>query len=70
MSKIAIIGILILALIPVAVFVAKGHEAEAPVPYAKHTQQYNASSSPQCALCSQIQNGESKEQCLHDFMCS
>lgn len=73
MSKIAIAGILLLSLVPIAVFLFLPKDQAMPEPALEPRSEIklapHASSSVQCNMCLQVPSGESQDQCLRDFAC-
>lgn len=69
MSKIVLLSILVLSCVPIGIFLIKSESQKLPDVRDNQVQHIEASSTAQCALCAQIQDGESKQQCLRDFMC-
>lgn len=82
MSKKFILLILCLTLLPIVLFLIFNEEeittvAPVELPSAEETKAITipipgttGSTSQQCAVCAQISDSNSKEQCLKDFACS
>ena len=59
-----------LSFVPIVIFVVSKNDARAPVIQEERSVvELSASSSPQCALCAQIETEESRQQCIKDFAC-